>query len=93
MLEAAQAGCALVLSDIATHRELWDGVAVFVSARDDAAFAAAISGLLADRPARDRLGNSARERARQYTPDRMARGMAEIYARVLQPHPELAGAA
>ena len=31
VLEAAQAGCALVLSDIPTFRELWDGVALFVA--------------------------------------------------------------
>ncbi len=32
VLEAAQAGCALVLSDIPTFRELWDGAALFVAA-------------------------------------------------------------
>ncbi|MBD0271625.1 MAG: glycosyltransferase family 4 protein, partial [Acetobacteraceae bacterium] len=35
VLEAAQAGCALVLSDIPTFRELWDGAAEFVPAGDD----------------------------------------------------------
>ena len=29
VLEAGQSGCALVLSDIATHGELWDGAASF----------------------------------------------------------------
>ncbi len=29
VLEAAQAGCPLVLCDIATFRELWDGAAIF----------------------------------------------------------------
>ena len=33
VLEAAQAGCALVLSDIPTFRELWDGAAMFVPPR------------------------------------------------------------
>ena len=33
VLEAAQAGCALVLSDIPTFRELWDGAALFVPRR------------------------------------------------------------
>jgi glycosyltransferase involved in cell wall biosynthesis len=63
VLEAAQAGCALVLSDIPTHRELWDGAATFVNARDHGAFASAISELLQDRKARNRLGNRAREHA------------------------------
>ncbi|MGE5562274.1 MAG: glycosyltransferase family 4 protein [Bacillota bacterium] len=92
VLEAAQAGCALVLSDIPTHRELWDGAAVFVDARDDRGFADAIGGLLGDRARRDELGRRAREHARQYTPERMARGMAEIYARVTEPQ-LVAGAA
>ena len=35
MLEAASAGCPLILGDIPTFRELWDGAAVFV-APDDA---------------------------------------------------------
>ena len=92
VLEAAQAGCALVLSDIATHRELWDGAALFVEPLDDAAFASAINDLLDRHEERERLGQIARERARQYSPQRMARSMADIYARVLRPQPQLAGA-
>src|SRR3982751_3746834 len=46
VLEAAQAGCALVLSDIPTHREIWGGAAIFVPARNDQAFAIAIEGLI-----------------------------------------------
>lgn len=94
VLEAAQAGCALVLSDIATHRELWDGAAIFVDPRDDQAFLDAINRLFSERAERERLGKSARERARHFSPQRMARAMAELYARVTEPQPQLlAGAA
>lgn len=82
-LEAAQAGCALVLSDIATHREMWDGAALFVPALDDAGFASAIRDLIEDSDERDQLGQLARARAQHYSPERMARGMADIYARVI----------
>lgn len=93
-LEAAQAGCALVLSDIPTHRELWGGAAIFVDPRDDSEFAEAISELFADPVRRQRLGKRARARARHFSPERMARAMAQIYARVTQPQPQvLAGAA
>lgn len=92
VLEAAQAGCALVLSDTATHRELWDGAAIFVDRSDDASFAAAIEQLFGDREHRNRLGKRARDRAREYTPERTARAMSEIYARVTQPQ-LIAGAA
>ena len=84
VLEAAQAGCALVLSDIPTHRELWDDAAVFVPPSDDLSFAEMIRLLLDDYEARAVLGQAARARAALYTPERMARGMAEIYARVTQ---------
>jgi glycosyltransferase involved in cell wall biosynthesis len=93
VLEAAQAGCALVLSDSPTHRELWDGVAVFIEPRDDLGFASAIDHLLDTHEEREWLGQLARQRARQYSPLRMARSMAGIYARVLQPQPQLVGAA
>jgi glycosyltransferase involved in cell wall biosynthesis len=96
VLEAAYAGCALVLSDIPTHREIWGGAAIFVPARDDRAFASAIQDLLDDRDEREELGRMARARAQLYTPERMARGMADIYQRVTRPHfiPEaIAGAA
>ena len=94
VLEAANAGCALVLSDLTTHRELWDGAALFVPAEDDGGFSSAIQGLLDDPDRRQQLGESARERAELYTPERTARGMADIYARVAVPSPlKMAGAA
>jgi glycosyltransferase involved in cell wall biosynthesis len=93
VLEAAQSGCALVLSDIPTHRELWDGAALFVAAHDDSAFVHAIGGLLEDRSLRQHLGESAREQARQYSPEQMALGMSQIYERVCEPRPQLAAGA
>jgi glycosyltransferase involved in cell wall biosynthesis len=82
VLEAAQAGCALVLSDIPTHREIWDESAIFVPPREDETFAAVIEFLLEDADEREELGQLARSRASHYTPERMTRGMAELYARV-----------
>lgn len=68
VLEAAQAGCALVLADIATLRELWDGAAVFVDPRDEAAWIDALTAPLD----RDALGAAAAGRAARYTIERMA---------------------
>jgi glycosyltransferase involved in cell wall biosynthesis len=79
VLEAAQSGCALVLADIPTFRELWDGVATFADPRDDLGFARAIAGLVEDRPQRIARGEQARRRALGYTPEAMASGMAAIY--------------
>jgi glycosyltransferase involved in cell wall biosynthesis len=82
VLEAAQAGCALVLSDIPTHREMWSGAAIFVYARQACAFAAAIEDLIENPDERRELGQLARARAQLYSPERMARGMFDIYARL-----------
>jgi glycosyltransferase involved in cell wall biosynthesis len=92
VLEAAQAGCALVLSDIHTHRELWDGAALFVEPSDASAFAVAANRLIEDRNERERLGERAWKHSTRYSPDAMARSMTEIYARVTQPE-LVAGAA
>ena len=71
-LEAAQAGCALVLSDIPTFRELWGGVAAFVPAHDDRALAAAVVRLLGDRTHRLAQGEAARAHAARYSVEAMA---------------------
>jgi glycosyltransferase involved in cell wall biosynthesis len=78
-LEAAQAGCALVLSDIPTFRELWDGAAWFVYPHDAAGFAHAVDEIVGDPELRSHLGNAARERAGDYTVERMAAGMLALY--------------
>ncbi|WJM25962.1 glycosyltransferase family 4 protein [Novosphingobium resinovorum] len=83
VLEAAQAGCALVLSNIDTFRELWDGVALFAARDDEAAYAHAIEILLGDPDHRLRLGETARRRAGRYSPGAMANGMLDIYRQVL----------
>jgi glycosyltransferase involved in cell wall biosynthesis len=83
VLEAAQAGCALVLSDIPTFRELWDGAAVFVAPGDAAGFAAAIASLSQRREQRRRLGVAALRRARRYGVHAMALGHAAMQRRVL----------
>ncbi|WP_375457581.1 glycosyltransferase family 4 protein [uncultured Enterovirga sp.] len=83
VLEAAEAGCPLVLSDIPTFRELWDGAAIFVPPRDAGAFAAALANLVADPEARSRLGAAARDRAARYTADAMIDGTLAVYRAVL----------
>lgn len=84
VVEAAQAGCALLLSDIPTFRELWEGAALFVPSRDPAALAEAARGLLDD-PARcAALGRSAAERAARYGLDAMVENTVAVYEAVLR---------
>ncbi|WP_235913924.1 glycosyltransferase family 4 protein [Teichococcus coralli] len=85
VLEAAQAGCPLVLSDIASFREIWGEAAEYVSPGDGDGFVAAIARLLEDPALRRRRGEAAAARARRYTPAAMARGTQQIYRAVLAP--------
>ncbi len=85
VLEAAQLARPLVLSDIATFRELWEGGAVFTPPGDAGALAEALAALLADPDRRASLGAAAAERARRYTVEAMAEGMARIYRSRLAP--------
>jgi glycosyltransferase involved in cell wall biosynthesis len=93
VLEAAQAGCALVLSDIPAFRELWQGAAVFVPADDDAAVAEALDGLLDDPARAAELGRAALIRSSQFTVDAMVEGTLAVYGQALAaraPFPEVA---
>ncbi len=84
-LEGARAGAALVLADIPTYRELWEGAAVFFKGDDAAALAAKIDELAADPQRRAELGSGALERSRRYRPELQGAAMSEIYARLARP--------
>jgi glycosyltransferase involved in cell wall biosynthesis len=84
VLEAALAGCALVLSDIETFGELWRDAALFVPASDPLAARDAINRLIADRELRRCLAAAAQRRARSYTPEPCVRATLAVYRRVLE---------
>jgi glycosyltransferase involved in cell wall biosynthesis len=92
VLEAAQAGCALVLSDIPTFRELWDGAAFFVSPDNEAAIADAIQGLADDPARRANLGAAARVRSQAYSVEAMTDGLLAVYRSLLAKPAETAAA-
>ncbi|MGU3538608.1 glycosyltransferase family 4 protein [Methylobacterium sp. A54F] len=79
VLEAAAAGCALVLSDIPAHRELWADAALLVPAGAPDAARDAVVRLLADRKLRRGLGEAARTRAGSYGVPAMVAGMLAQY--------------
>ncbi|HEY9709779.1 MAG TPA: glycosyltransferase family 4 protein [Oculatellaceae cyanobacterium] len=79
VLEAALSGCALVLGDIASLREIWGDAAVFVPPDDGNAIASAINTLITDLPRRHQLAEKARTRALEFTPQRMVSGYLEAY--------------
>jgi glycosyltransferase involved in cell wall biosynthesis len=83
VLEAAAAGCPLVLSGIDTFRELWTGAALFVDGDDEAAYVAAIERIRADSALRGHLSEAARVRSARYGLEPMAHDMAALYVRLI----------
>jgi glycogen synthase len=67
ILEAAATGGALVLGDIASLRENWDGAAVFVPPDDPEGWRTGVARLIDDRAERERLAAAARLRAQRFT--------------------------
>ncbi len=74
VLEAAQSGMALVLSDTPGFRELWDGAAIFVA--DEAGLLPALRQTLATP---EPWAARAQERARRYTVEAMAAGTLAVH--------------
>lgn len=83
ILEAALSGCALVLGDIPSLRELWRNRAVFVPPDDPEALEHALLGLIENPDRRNVLAAGARTRAIERTSERMVEGYLAAYGEVL----------
>jgi glycosyltransferase involved in cell wall biosynthesis len=83
VLEAAQASLPLVLADIPTFRELWDGAAIFLPPTESLAWAAALSTLHAQPELCRRWGMKARARAATYSVQRFDGAMWEKHCLML----------
>ncbi|HET7599150.1 MAG TPA: glycosyltransferase family 4 protein [Gemmatimonadales bacterium] len=80
VLEAALAGCALVLGDIPSLRELWDGAALFAPPDDVDALRAALRTLTRRTELRESLAARAARRAGEHTVDRFGDAYLAAYA-------------
>lgn len=83
-LEAGLSGCALVLGDIPTLREVWADTAVFVDPNDHDALAGALTDLIEDEERRLHFAKRAERRAREFSPARMAAAYRACYAECLE---------
>jgi glycosyltransferase involved in cell wall biosynthesis len=79
VLEAALSGCALVLGDVTSLREVWGDGATFVPPEDGEALLEAVERLAHDDSLRARMSSAARGRALGFTADRMARRYVDLY--------------
>jgi glycogen(starch) synthase len=83
VLEAALAGCALVLGDIATLRELWGGCALFVPTDDPVAIRTAIQRLIDQPQERQELAKLGLERATTFSHARFVREYLCAYSELI----------
>ncbi|HEX2690641.1 MAG TPA: glycosyltransferase family 4 protein, partial [Kofleriaceae bacterium] len=79
VLEAALAGCALVLGDVPTLREVWGDTAHYVPPGDPDALGAALNRLIRDPVARGSYAARSRARALGLSPARMAAAYHALY--------------
>ena len=90
ILEAALSGCALVLGDIPSLRENWDGAAVFAPPGDPEALAYQLQDVINNGDRRRRLAARAIRRAARFSPERMTQSYLAVYSHLHQGIRELA---
>lgn len=78
-LEAALSGCALVLGDIASLREVWEDAALFVPPDDAEALRTTLRDLMQSATLRTQLAARAGQRATQYKPTTMGAAYWQLY--------------
>lgn len=83
VLEAALSGCALVLGDIPSLRELWQDAAIFVPPSDQEKLAVALGQLIEGEAERRRLAETAQRRAKRFSALAMGRAYARVQKRLV----------
>jgi glycogen(starch) synthase len=86
VLEAASAGCALVLGDIPSLRENWDGVARFVDPSEPEDLKLQLARLLREEHDRQSLALAARERSKQFSIRRTSDSYLSLYSDLRRAH-------
>ncbi|GGB79460.1 glycosyltransferase family 4 protein [Dyadobacter sediminis] len=84
VLEAALSGCALVLGNIPSLREIWQDNAVFVDTDDADELARAINHLMNDQHELESMASKAQNHAKQFSTHRMATQYMDLYRQLLQ---------
>jgi glycosyltransferase involved in cell wall biosynthesis len=83
VLEAALSGCALVLGNISSLKELWKDSAVYVDTDDAIALAQTINHLMQNETVRQQYAQKALKQAGAYTTTAMAAAYLQLYRQLL----------
>lgn len=86
VLEAALSGCALVLADIGSLREVWGAAAWFFPPNEPAELRASLETLIGDESLRVEMASRAIRRAVRYAPENMATPYLDAYKRAMHHH-------
>jgi glycosyltransferase involved in cell wall biosynthesis len=90
IVEAALSGCALVLGDIASLRENWEGAAIFVDPDEPQSVERALNDLIGNGERRRTLASRSIKRASRFTIERMTASYLSVYSHLLHGAPALA---
>ncbi len=82
VLEAARAGCALVLADIPTFRELWGDAAAYFNPFDAQSAKTAIKSIVDNELVRNDFAGKAKEKAESFSAALMAGKYYELYTKL-----------
>jgi glycosyltransferase involved in cell wall biosynthesis len=83
-LEAALSGCALVLGDIPTLREIWGSAALFASPHDPDEWEATLKKLISSRDLVSELATRACRRAVEFSTEKMGADYLEAYSSLMR---------
>ncbi|HET7898497.1 MAG TPA: glycosyltransferase family 4 protein, partial [Flavisolibacter sp.] len=83
-LEAALSGCALVLGDIPSLREVWEDAALYCNTDDAQSLAQTVNELLANESMRTEYSQKAKQKTQQYTTEAMADNYWQLYQQTIK---------
>ncbi len=83
VLEAARARCCLVLSDIPSLRELWNGAAIFLNPREPECWIRELNRLTRNYQEREMLGRLAHLHSKRYRADSSVQQYSNLYASLI----------
>lgn len=84
VLEAALSGCALILGDTTSLRELWGNAAVYIDTNSSEALAAAAKKLMNNKSLLRKYAAKAFKQAQKFSPGTMASQYMELYKQVME---------
>lgn len=84
ILQAAAAGCALVLNELDTLKELWNDTAIFFDPNDRTEAKKIILDLIEHKSFREEVSEKARVRAANFSAEKMAENYVNLYREIIE---------